>query len=302
MLLLSIALASVPPPLVNATPTDDYPEVVLLRHTTADGSVAFICTGTLVAPDAVLTAAHCLTDVDGYNLTDVRVYSGAVWSQSAPERQASDWLIHPDYFVSNDGLTIVADLGVVYLDEPYAMQGYPLNADPVTAADVGTPLRYVGWGSSSDSANDQGYTKRVAEIPISGLEGEFVLAYDGENGSATCGGDSGAPAFELQGGVATSIVAVHSFGRDDDGTICAGSTSGDTRVDLYLDWIVANTGALTDAEDPSDTGDRPSSKDDDEQGGGCGLVSSSGVAACLAAGLLVIGRRTRADITPAAAP
>lgn len=46
----SVALAAAPPPIVNGTPTDDYPEVVLLRHTTADGRVAFVCTGTPTTP------------------------------------------------------------------------------------------------------------------------------------------------------------------------------------------------------------------------------------------------------------
>ena len=277
----SVALAAAPPPIVNGTPTDDYPEVVLLRHTTADGRVAFVCTGTLVTPTAVLTAAHCLDEVEGHNLTDVRVFSGPVWTEEAPERQASRWEMHPDYSVSDDGLEIAADLGLVWLDEPYTFDGYPINAQAVTTEDVGTRFRYVGWGSSSDSVNDQGYFKRVADIPLVGLEGEFILAHDGENGAATCGGDSGGPVFELEAGRATALAAVHSFGRDDDGTICAGSTSGDTRADLYLDWIVEATGAGTDvavADEPEPEGDGKGKRDDaqPDEVATCGLPGAGG--------------------------
>ncbi|HEX2400879.1 MAG TPA: trypsin-like serine protease, partial [Mycobacterium sp.] len=44
----------------------DHPEVgaLLAAQAFSDGTWAF-CTGTLVAPDVVLTAAHCQVDVDG---------------------------------------------------------------------------------------------------------------------------------------------------------------------------------------------------------------------------------------------
>lgn len=136
------------------------------------------------------------------------------------------------------------------------------------------------------------WSKRLADIPLDSFEGEFLLAYDGENGSATCGGDSGGPVFELVDGEIGGVVAVHSFGRDDDGTICAGSISGATHVAGYLDWIVAETGAQTDAlavdDVASDTaGESPPAGDDgavagcDATGGawgGWGVVFAAWVA------------------------
>ena len=124
-----------PPPIVNGETTDDYPQVVLIRFTTPSESVAFVCTGTLVAPDVVLTAAHCLTDPDGYGLTDVRVFMGTVWTPAAPERLASEWIIHPEYSVDPDGTNVHADLGLVWLPEPYDLDGEVLNAQPITEAD-----------------------------------------------------------------------------------------------------------------------------------------------------------------------
>lgn len=291
--LFAFALAATPPPIVNGELTDDYPEVVLLRHTTADGSVAFTCTGTLVSPSAVLTAAHCLAEVEGYNLTDMRVSAGSVWSRDVPERMAKRWFMHPDYAVNGDN--IVADLGVVLLDEPYSLPGRELRANPLKESDIGSPLRFVGWGASSDYASDSGYYKRSADIPLYGFEGEFLLSYDGEQGSATCGGDSGGPVFELVDGAIGGLIAVHSFGRDDDGTVCAGSISGDTQVAEYLDWIVENTGATTDAAEQADTGGpdsrNPKQNDADEQAATCGGVEQGLAFVHLLAAAALVGQR-----------
>lgn len=293
-LALGLALASPPPPpIVNGTATDDYPQAVMLRHATPDWRTVYICTGTLIAPDWVLTAAHCLTDPENEGLTELDVYMGTVWASGAPEQAADDWFAHPDYSVSADGMTIVADLGLVHVPRPYDIDGNVLNAAPITDADIGTAYRYVGWGSSGDYANDAGYDKRYADIPLVGLEGEFILGYD-PGGGATCGGDSGGPVFELDGGRVGALIAVHSFGRDDDNTTCAGSTSGDTRVDLYLEWIASEVDVTTNADtDPSDSGDpadsggdsgggdldsRPPRDDADDAGskGGCATVKAPG--------------------------
>lgn len=294
-----------PPPIVNGEATDDYPQAVMLRHATADWRAVFICTGTLIAPDVVLTAAHCLTDPDHLGLTELHVYMGTVWTPDAAERPADDWQTHPDYAVSPDGATIQSDMGIVHLAEPYDLDGEVLNAQPITDADIGRSFRYVGWGSSGDTANDAGYVKRVADIPMIGTEGEFILGYDGERGSATCGGDSGGPVFGLRDGVVSALAAVHSFGRDDDGTLCAGSISGDTRVDLYLDWIATFADVETDAVDPSgddtgDTGGQDTGRDDhtgvgetEEDKGGCASARAPVTIQLIVAGMLVARRGRR---------
>jgi hypothetical protein len=300
---LSAALPS--PPLVNGTPTDLYPEVVLLRFADEGWVNVFVCSGVLVADQWVLTSAHCVSEVQGYDLTEMTAFSGATWEDGVTEVPADDWFIHPDYYVSGDASVIEADLGLVHLTAPIAgLSPLALNDAELDDSVVGERLRWVGWGATGDFANDAGYVKRYADMTVVGLETEYLLAYD-EGGAATCGGDSGGAVLDLSV-EPPLLLAIHTFGRDDDGTLCEGSTSGDVRVDLYLDWIEENAGldggsadgAGDDGSGDGGGGDEGGSTDPidettSEDKGGCSVAPGLSGAAGLAAAILLSLRRRR---------
>lgn len=203
---------------------------ILARQPGAEG--ASLCTGTVITPTSILTAAHCVDPkVIGAGRV-FEVYTGTRLGDSAPLQVAS--VVWDTAFDVNN-LQAGHDIAIVKLAQPTTLAPIPYGTVQ------GGEVRLVGYGMSTHVVHplvDSGTgTKRTVLTQVNSASATLIDI--GETNRQTCHGDSGGPALQVINGQET-IVGVTSYGSDLSATLVCVSGATDTRVDAYLPFINAN--------------------------------------------------------------
>lgn len=259
------ALATPPVPMVGGETTAAHPAVGGLVVCSADRCASF-CSGTLVASRWVLTAGHCVEAMElDYAGLEVGFATGEDLRDPAAHDTyslASQGMVHPSYGDMSH------DVGLVKLATAIDGPIQVLSLTAPTESWLDGALRYVGYGVTSDEADDAGQ-KRHTDIPLVDWDEQWLMAEDPQGATNLCWGDSGGAALmPLQGG-GYAQVGVHSWVWDDDGTPCVGGSSGAARVDAHLAWISAyapvDIVVVEEPEPDEDPGTDDEPLDDEEQ-------------------------------------
>ena len=271
--------------IIGGEETTEWPAVVALLL--ADSTI--LCSGTLIDPSVVLTAAHCGTQAGPGDL----VYFGSSVFAAGELLEVDSVEVHPDY----DGEDPRHDLAILFLTEESDVTPVSLALEGVDSSWTGTVMHAVGFGNADSYAGETGGIKREVDVDISGVD-SFIL-YHETPGQNTCSGDSGGPLF-VEDGDGWSQVAVASFvyPLETYEDYCSGG-GGDVRLDKHLEWLdeVVELGLEIDTGDDDDDTGEGSYLEDDE--GGCGASftgrrTSSPCALLFLLGLLWV-KRARAS-------
>jgi secreted trypsin-like serine protease len=236
-------------PIINGELPDEpmHDAVVSLHKRVGDSYyINIYCSGTLIAPDVVLTAAHCLDEgrnkFNPIEPEEVWVYVGdnpvvesdnieVFWDHvyDVTEVQA-----HPSY--NNRALT--DDIGLLRLASSPPVT--PVAALPaslgLTSADEGATINFAGFGENEDGEYDQ---KLQIDGVLDHLYSAFQIYYYQYEGGP-CFGDSGGPAFIKRNGT-PYVAGLTSYG---DSTCATYGVS--TRPDYYTNWINDFIGVVVD--------------------------------------------------------
>lgn len=201
------------------------------------GSRGTFCSGALIAPDLVLSAAHCVQPGADYKLVQ---YDAA---RQPTLRDIKRIATHPKFAMA-DILRHRASADVALLQLATPLGGSPATiAAPLTPLAAGRVFRVVGIGVTIRGDGRSGGVARAASLVATGKPGTLQIRLvdpsteNKREGLGACTGDSGAPVFEDQNGRSV-IVGVVSWSTGANNAAGCGGLTGTTPLTLYKDWIL----------------------------------------------------------------
>lgn len=203
-------------------------QVVMVLTRGAEGSG--FCSGVVIAPRVVLTAAHCLRPV-GDMLVHYRDAAGA--PILVPVEAVA---VHPQYRADAIARRVVSiDLGLIETRTPLPVPFRPAVLARGEAPPVGEAATAVGYGVAREGEPKTGGVLRAASLSVRAPASQVLLwaADPTQAGAGGCSGNSGGPLFAADGETVLAVVAWTSGPR---GGKCGAITQGPLLAPVR-DWI-----------------------------------------------------------------
>ena len=231
---------------LGGSSTVDYPAIGAVLYVDPSGGLSIGCTATLIAPNAVLTAAHCVASLS----------PRGVYFQHAGDFLIDKEIVNARYAPSTGDTPALNDVAILILKSP--VEGIsPLGINSISTISPGSTGVIVGFGWRSNPIVQASAGSGPTLIPTTGIKVWAVTTTDACSGDhagknlicwtypkntvvqtlgSTCFGDSGGPfAIEVQG--AWRLAGVTSGGSGGSKACHPGDNAYDVEVYAYAQWI-----------------------------------------------------------------
>jgi secreted trypsin-like serine protease len=259
-----VALALLLPATASADPTahasivnghgatvEEFPALAYIEA--HQGRSGFSCTGTVVAPRVILTAAHCIEDLERGGITPAKAYAVATGTTTPSQalRENVFGVLETHVFPGFDPGGLLGDAGVLILDRPspappIAMAG----AADAALYEGGAAVQLAGWGVTGANAKNAPESLRATSMVV---QKPALCKQKTRNDrpnyspalqmctldvptkkSGGCFGDSGGPAIGTRADGTPVELGVISTG----GAFCSTKLPNVlTRVDVISTWV-----------------------------------------------------------------
>ena len=208
------------------------PYVVTVLDKTGDGGGggASFCTASVIAPDVVLTAAHCVS-----SLSDTQVFYRGGHGRPVIFDIASI-AVHPEFRPKIGRKHLISiDLALLRLAEPLPPVFKPIELMDLGPVATGQPFRIAGFGRADESLSGTSGVLRAGILVASRPKSPVLVWLTDPDGTGLggCTGDSGAPVLAIG---QPALVAVAIRAKGNNGNSCGAMTEA-VLIGPQMPWV-----------------------------------------------------------------